>query len=112
MRAFLLAFALPMGLFWGWYLLAANDISMGMFIFSRDMYDLVFDTYGQLMGVDPAILPPLVLRACIVDTFIVLGIWAFRRRKDIAAWWRNRQAAKAQDAVTRRYVDMSSPSNG
>ena len=79
MRAFLLAFALPMGLFWGWYLLAANDISMGMFIFSRDMYDLVFDTYGQLMGVDPAILPPLVLRIRLTCWQPLPGYWANQR---------------------------------
>lgn len=107
MRAFLLAFVLPMGFFWGWYALAANDISFGMFFFSREMYEFVFKTYGDMMGVDPAILPPLLIRACVVDTFIVLGIWAFRRRRDIAAWWRSRQEVQADDAVSRRYAEAA-----
>ena len=109
MRAFLLAFVLPMGFFWSWYGLAANDMSFGMFFFSRDMYDLVFNTYGEMLGVDPAILPPLLIRACVVDTLIVLGIWAFRRRRDIAAWWRNRQSVETGgEQISRRYAEISS----
>lgn len=90
MRLFLLAFVLPMGFFWSWFALAANDFGYGFF--SRHMYDTVFQTYGDLLGIDPATIPPMLMRACIVDTFIVLGIWAFRRRRDIAAWWKARQA--------------------
>lgn len=93
MRLFLLAFVLPISTFWGWFLLSANDF--GYVFFSRHMYDTVFQTYGNMLGMDPAAIPPLLVRACIVDTFIVLGIWAFRRRRDIAAWWNGRPSREA-----------------
>jgi hypothetical protein len=111
MRAFLLAFVLPMGFFWSWYLLSANDISFGFFMYTREMHDFVFRTYGEMIGIDPAIIPPLLIRACIVDTFIILGIWAFRRRREIAAWWRKRQGMVEADPAARRYAEISSPGN-
>lgn len=94
MRAFLLMFVLPMGFFWSWFLLSANDISFGFFMLTRDMHEFVFKTYGDMLGMDPATIPPLLIRACILDTFIVLGIWAFRRRREIIVWHRRRQTAR------------------
>ncbi len=91
MRYILLFWALPMGLFWGWYGLAANDINFGLLFFSREIYDEVFNLYGQITGIDPAALPPLVARACVVDTALIFGILAFRRRKAIAGWLRERR---------------------
>lgn len=104
MRLFLLAFLLPMTSFWGWFLLSVNDF--GYVFFSRHMYDTVFQTYGEMLGMAPELIPPLVLRACIVDTFIVLGIWAFRRRRDIAAWWQNRQAT-SQTIISARLPNLT-----
>ena len=40
-------------------------------------------------------LPPLVLRAIVFDSFLVFGLIAFRRRRQIAAWWRARRQASA-----------------
>lgn len=105
MRLFLLGFVLPIGSFWAWFLLAANDV--GYVFFSRHMYDTVFQTYGDMLGIDPSLIPPMLVRACIVDTFIVLGIWAFRRRRDIAAWWSSRQTAR-QDIISARLPNVSS----
>jgi hypothetical protein len=31
-----------------------------------------------------------------MDSLIVMAIIAFRKRKEIAAWWRKRQSAKAE----------------
>jgi hypothetical protein len=100
MRYILLFWAMPMGLFWGWYGLSANDINFGLLFFSREIHDEVFNLYGQIIGIDPAALPPLVARACIVDTALIFGIFAFRRRKEIRAWMRERRnPAAVQEAA-------------
>jgi hypothetical protein len=107
MRAFLCAWALPMGIFWGWYFLAANDVG-GFFMFTREIHDRFFNTYGAATGIDPALLPILAAQACVVDTIIVLAIWAFRRRGDIISWCRGRKLRDSRRAA-RRYAEISSP---
>jgi hypothetical protein len=88
MRWVFAAWALPMGIFWGWFTLSYYDMNFGYVMLTRDVHDLLFQLYGQALGIDPATIPPLVAKACILDTLLILGIWAFRRRKEIAAWWR------------------------
>lgn len=87
MRYILLFWGLPMGLFWGWFYLSYHDISFGTLFFSRQMHDFAFAFYGHLIGIDPQTIPPLVARACIVDTALIFGIYGFRKRREIAAWW-------------------------
>ena len=100
MRYVLLFWALPMGLFWSWYGLSFNDINFGMLFFSRLLHDEVFRLYGEILGLDPAILPGMVARACILDTALIFGILAFRRRKAIGSWLRERRGRPApQEAV-------------
>ena len=53
--------------------------------------DLVFQLYGQMLGIDPAIIPGMVARACVFDSFMVLGLVTFRRRRQIAEWMRQRR---------------------
>ncbi len=91
MRWVFAAWALPMGLFWGWYFLSLNNIHFGYVMLTRDAHDIVFQLYGNMLGMDPDIIPGLVARACILDTLLILGIWAFRRRKEISAWVRGRR---------------------
>ena len=91
MRWVFVAWALPMGLFWGWYFLSLNDINFGYVMLTRDAHEIVFQLYGNVLGIDPETIPGLVARACILDTLLILGIWAFRRRKEIAAWVRVRR---------------------
>lgn len=100
MRYVLGFWALPMGFFWGWYYLSLNDINFGTSFLSKQMHELVFNVYGQVLGIDPLTIPPLVMRACIFDTFIIFGILAFRRRKDITNWWTNRKAPKGENQAT------------
>jgi hypothetical protein len=102
MRALLLLWALPLGLFWGWYFLSLNDLNFGYVMFSRQLHDLVFEIYGEMLGVDPAIIPGMVAKACVFDSLIVLAILAFRRRRVIAGWiraayarWEGRSAHEA-----------------
>ena len=86
MRYILLFWALPMGIFWGWYYLSYYDIHFGYAFFSRQVHDLAFQIYGHILGIAPETIPPLVARACALDTALIFAILAFRRRREIAAW--------------------------
>lgn len=92
MKYVLLAWAAPLGLFWGWFFLSANDINFGSIYLSRALHDLVFQLYGEMLGIDGATIPWLVAKACILDTGILLGIWAFRRRRELRAWLEAKRA--------------------
>ncbi len=56
-------------------------------------HDLVFEIYGNILGLPPESLPPLVARAIAVDSLIVFAILGFRKRRQIYAWWQGRQSA-------------------
>ena len=93
MRYILLFWALPMGLFWGWFYLSYHDINFGFLMLSRQVHDFAFAFYGGLLGIDPETIPPLVARACVVDTLLIMAIYAFRKRREIAEWVRRRRLA-------------------
>ena len=99
MKWFLFLWAGPVALLFGWYFLSLNDMSFGIFMLTREAHDLVFRIYGNILGIDPALLPPMVLRAIAVGSLFVVALVAFRRRKKIAAWWRARQALPAVEPV-------------
>ena len=101
MRWILAAWALPLGVFWGWYFLSAYNLHFGYVMLTRQAHDLLFQLYGQMLGVEPATIPPLVAKACILDTILILAIWAFRRRKEIAAWFAARRASMSERALRR-----------
>ena len=86
MRALFAFWAAPLVLFWGWFFLSLNDINFGYVMLSRQLHDLVFQLYGQMLGIDPGIIPGMVARACVFDSFLLLGLVAFRRRRQIAEW--------------------------
>lgn len=87
MKWFLILWAAPIGLLVGWYTLSYHDIHFGVTMLTREAHDLVFQIYGHVLGIAPEAIPPLLLRALIVDTLLVLAIIAFRRRAAIRAWW-------------------------
>jgi hypothetical protein len=91
MRALFVLWVAPLVLFWGWFFLSLNDISFGYVMLSRQLHDMVFQLYGQMLGIDPAIIPGMVARACVFDGFLLLGLVAFRRRRRIAEWIRQRR---------------------
>ena len=93
MRWILIFWGLPMGFFWGWYYLSYHDINFGLLFFSRALHDFVFEFYGDIIGIDPTTIPALVARACILDTLLIFSIYAFRKRREIAAWWNASRAA-------------------
>ncbi|MDD9909992.1 MAG: DUF6105 family protein [Ahrensia sp.] len=86
MRLFLILWIGPLALLGLWYGLSVNDINFGYLILSREIHDQVFEIYGNILGMEPEALPPLLLRAIIVDTLLVLAFIAFRRRKTLIPW--------------------------
>ena len=95
MKWFLILWAFPIALLGSWYGLSYYDMSFGIFMLTRDAHDLVFRIYGHILGIAPESIPPLVLRAIIVDSLIVFAIIAFRRRKKIIAWWQARRQSSS-----------------
>ena len=91
MRYILIFWGLPMGIFWGWYFLSYYDINFGMLFFSRLVHDFAFRFYGDMLGIEPTVIPAMVARACVIDTALIFAIFGFRKRREIAAWWRDRQ---------------------
>lgn len=89
MKIFLVLWIMPIFLLGSWYGLSYYDINFGYRILSRELHDLVFTIYGNLLGIPPETIPPLVLKAIILDTFLVIGFIAIkRRRKQIWAAFR------------------------
>ncbi|WP_421590870.1 DUF6105 family protein [Shinella sp. M27] len=91
MKWFLILWAGPIALLGSWYGLSYYDMNFGFFMLTRQTHDLVFQIYGHILGIPPEDLPLLVLRAIIVDSLLVFAILAFRRRKQISAWWQARR---------------------
>ena len=88
MKYIVAIWATPLLLFWGWFFLSLNDMNFGYIMLTRQVHDLVFQLYGDFLGVDPASIPAMVAQACIFDTGLIAAIWAFRRRRELAAWAR------------------------
>ncbi len=86
MRYLLALWVAPLALFWGWYFLSLNDMNFGYVMLSRQLHDLVFELYGEILGIDPASIPGLVAKACVLDSLLLFAFLAFRRRKAIASW--------------------------
>lgn len=99
MKWILFFWAAPLAILGGWYYLSYYDINFGYIMLSRPMHDLVFQIYGNVLGIAPESIPPLVLKAVCVDSLILFGIVAFKRRKAIVAWWQARQKSRSGDAA-------------
>jgi Family of unknown function (DUF6105) len=92
MRYVLIFWAAPMSFIWGWYFLSLYDFGGGSGFLSRPMHDMVFTIYGNILGIDPAAIPALLARTCIFDTFLIMGIFAFRKRRQIMDYIRSPRA--------------------
>ena len=102
MRWILAIWSAPLVLFWGWYFISLNNLHFGYVLLSRPGHDLVFEIYGEILGIDPLTIPWLVAKTCLIDTLLLLAIWAFRRRREISGWI---------SSVRERYLgEASSPS--
>jgi len=116
MKVFLVLWVTPIVLLGSWYGLSYYDINFGYRILSRDLHDLVFTIYGNLLGIPPETIPPLVLKAIILDTFLVIGFIVIkRRRKQIWAavrrmlgWTESREEAlQVPNSVEAEYSRIS-----
>ncbi len=112
MKWFLILWACPIILLAGWYGLSYYDMSFGIFMLTRQAHDLVFAVYGNILGIPPETIPPLVARAIAFDSLIVFAIIAYRKRKAIAAWYRLRfppaQASVSPETAFSRDSSLSS----
>lgn len=90
MKWFLILWACPVILLTGWYGLSYYDMNFGIFMLTRQAHDLVFAIYGNVLGIPPETIPPLVARAIVFDSFLVFAIIAFRKRRQIRAWYAKR----------------------
>jgi hypothetical protein len=100
---------LPLSLFWGWFGLSYHDLNFGMLFLSRDLHDMVFQIYGSLLGLDPASIPIMFLKACIFDTFLIFGIVAYRKRRQIRQWWQNRKLLSGPETAEPGAVETQVP---
>jgi hypothetical protein len=108
MKWFLILWAGPIVLLGSWYGLSYYDMSFGIFMLTRQAHELVFSVYGNILGIPPETIPPLVARAILLDSAVVFAIIAFRRRKAILQWWRKSQGSVVGDAVLARDESLSS----
>lgn len=81
MKIFLVLWVMPIVLLGSWYGLSYYDISFGYRILTRELHDLVFTIYGNLLGIPAETIPPLVLKAVIFDSFLVVGFIVIKRRR-------------------------------
>jgi hypothetical protein len=108
MKVFLILWVTPIVLLGGWYGLSYYDMNFGFRILSRDLHDLVFTIYGNLLGMKPESIPPLVLKAIILDTFLVIGFIVIkRRRKQI--WAASQDASGWTKAAKTRLTGIKVP---
>lgn len=81
MRYILFFWALPLGFFWGWYFLSLMDV--GQPVLTREANHLVFEFYGNILGIEPSALPSLIAEGCFIDSLIIFALLVFRQRKSI-----------------------------
>ena len=87
MRYVLAFWALPLVVFWGWYFLSLYNIHFGYVLLTRQAHDLLFDLYGDMIGVAGPDVPFLVAQVWVLDTLLLLALCALRRRQAISAWF-------------------------
>ncbi|WP_165220246.1 DUF6105 family protein [Affinirhizobium pseudoryzae] len=109
MKWFLILWAGPVALLGAWYGLSYYDMSFGFFMLTRQTHDLVFQIYGNILGIPPEDLPPLVARAIAFDSLLVFAIVIFRRRKAIATWWQTRQTSRVSASAISNESLSSAP---
>ena len=108
MKWILILWAMPLALLGSWYYLSYYDMNFGYLMLSRPMHDLVFQIYGNVLGIPPADIPPLVMKAVCIDSLVLFAIFAFKRRKSIRAWWITRQKSSSGEVALAMDDNLSS----
>lgn len=86
MKIFLVIWALPVALFWGWYGLSYHNMHFGSVYLSRKLHDMVFAMLGDLTGADPVELPGIIANACAADGVMIVALLVWQRRRTIWEW--------------------------
>jgi hypothetical protein len=107
MRALLILWAMPLGFFWGWYFLSLNDVNFGTLFFSRAMHDAIMQIYAGILKTDAASVPGILAKTFAIDTVLLGGIVAFRRRVQIKTWWNSRR--QVTEIIQPRASDAEAP---
>jgi hypothetical protein len=105
MRTLFALWVAPLLLFWGWFFLSLNNINFGYVMLSRQLHDLVFQLYGEMLGIDPALIPGMVAKACVFDGLMLMALWAFRRRRNIAGWIRKQSIGQVPSERLQRATE-------
>ena len=108
MKWFLILWAGPIGFLLAWYGLSSYNINFGTFFFSRQMHDLVFEIYGRILGIPPQDIPPLVFKAMLFDTCVVLGLLVLRKRRELLQWWQGRHNPAQEEMGADKVESLSS----
>lgn len=94
MRTVLFLWVAPVAFLVVWFILASNDWSMGMHLFSREVYDEVLRLYAQILGIQPDVVPGMIGRIAAFDAVLIAAYFAWRKR----AWIRARFAPQSAEA--------------
>ncbi len=90
MVTWLKIWAIPVIALFTWYFLSVNDINFGTYLFSREMNDEFFRVYTSILGVEREELPNMFGKALLVDGSLVGAFIAFRKRKVLVPWLRDK----------------------
>ncbi|MGB3391107.1 MAG: DUF6105 family protein [Pseudaminobacter sp.] len=102
MRYVIALWLAPLALFWGWFGLSYFDMNFGYVLLTRQAHDIIFELYGEMLGIDPTIIPGMIVKACILDSLLILAILAFRRRRRIGEWLKAQRARYSGEASSPR----------
>ena len=61
MRIILVLWFVPILLFGGWYALSFYDLNFGFFFLERGFHDLIFQIYGNMLGMPGEDVPALIM---------------------------------------------------
>ena len=107
LRYLVIFFVVPIGLFWAWFGLSYHDINFGLIAFTRMFHDIYFAQMAEMLGIPADTIPMAIAKACVIDFLFIMAVFAFRRRREIGAWWSSRVAAS--DVSSLREADQAPP---
>jgi len=81
MRTWLKIWSVPIVFLVVWYVLSSNDLSFGIYMFSREMHDEFFRVYASVLGVEQSELGSLFTKGLLFDACLIGSFIAFRKRK-------------------------------
>lgn len=103
LKYLLIFWGVPVGVVVAWYSLSINDINFGFVLLSRVFNDLVFDVYGNILGMEAQAVRDLLIRTFVIDTLFIAAVIYFKPFRRIKAWW----VARRDKSNTQQMVESS-----